>query len=528
MHSKKPTQNFLHIPNVDNNLWNSFNPFIQNNINNFSFMGGVTPNKTENNINFYNKFITSSKKNHFTTSSNNNDANNNSNNLKTSANTIKKNEKYLNYNEISHRLMHRRRPKKAYETHKKSLGKGDKKKSIRKKIMEKLRKSDENKYKENFIRKNLAVFSSGSNYKTNKSTKNTNVSDVADEFYNIGNGNSVVNPNLNLYTTKFSNKPKQSLPCSKQCELKYDVSINCSFQPEINRNSERISEQLSLDGYPSSERILVPTVNNHLMQMKIKKDKIKELKEYFKKERLLEKDLKNHHDVSNFIEIYNKNKEKYDRILEENKEKRLSQERIIKDYIENNSIHSYRNIVNKRANDIFLNLKMTNSKSKRKESFENIRPHIRSVSDFLLDNEKFLNRKYQNLSLLKEDLDRKHAALNTFRPNINDEIKKDDVELVKFQLPKMQDYIYKRKKRLDCEEKLRVINDFLIRHPFRVKGRKFIKKVNKSCDDFDICRKKCKKNILFFRRKSAKKIGEIRKENDVSDFFNDVYMINVE
>ena len=265
---------------------------------------------------------------------------------------------------------------------------------------------------------------------------------------------------------------------------------NKSF--EINKNENKIKKNFSFN------KIINNRVNYNYIENNIKKEikKIKKIKKgnfisknmnspYYKKINIEKKS-----NIKYYNNLYQRCK--LQKILKEDK---FEEERFNNKKKEIN--YSFTPKINKNLNS--SNIKNKDSKTKR-------------LKRFLINNELFQKKKKYNLIKIIKNIILENKEETTFTPKINKTISSDDIKIISYEIPYINNYVLERRNFIKKKEEEKNKKNNL-NHPFLISQRKFpIKNYNNN--------NKLIKDLKYFRKISAKEVLEKRKKFGFDNFYN--------
>lgn len=287
-------------------------------------------------------------------------------------------------------------------------------------------------------------------------------------------------------SSKTDNKNQR---CS--CEFKY--STHFSFEPLITDKTKRLAKKLG----SSKERIL--------SKKKKYDDSVSfyfspsRNSPYFFDESLIEHDKEN--DVSKFIELYKKGIDSR-KAIEESIELDRKKRKNIPAKDSKNCLNNHNNINSSKST--YNSSYTTNSSNKK-------------IITFLNNSRDFQSKKQRNLLKLKKDVDREEKEYLTFSPQINEGIKKDDLNSIHKQIPFINDYVISRRSFLQKSKEEEEFELSKSLNKINTSKRKFIIESNKTIENNN---NKTRKNLRYFRRKSIE-VKNSRELLQIEDFYED-------
>ena len=325
------------------------------------------------------------------------------------------------------------------------------------------------------------------------------------KFLTFGNNNTYINSNRYKSGNLFNNYNK-NIKNNKNYKNK-----NFTFQPKINKNSIIINKNLENEGITSQKRLLKKKENFSPEQSVYFSENIHS--PYYLNMSLLEKD--KNKNITPFIDLYERCRDK--EMIKNEKIEKIKIELSNKDNFSfqpklySNRSFNYLNIEKKNStND--TNKSTNNSSLANGNMILNFKTNEQKFNNFLMTNEKYINKKKRNISKLTKAHSEKEMKGITFYPNINKKIIQDDYKNIIIQIPYVNDYILKRRSFIERKKREIEIEEYNNSHHLSVSKRRFINEENRPKTP-DI-------SINNLKRYKYSNVLKIRKELGIIDFYS--------
>ena len=328
------------------------------------------------------------------------------------------------------------------------------------------------------------------------------------KFLTFGNNNTNINSNRNKSGNLFNNYNKNIKNNKQHYNYK---NINFTFQPEINKNSILINKNLENKGKTTQKRLLKKKENFSPEQSIYFSENIHS--PYYLNMSLIEKD--KNKNVTPFIDLYERCRDK--EMIKNEKIEKIKIELSNKDNFSfqpklySNRSLNYLNIEKKNStND--TNKSTNNSSLANGNMTLNFKTNEQKIKNFLINNEKYINKKKRNISKLTKAHSEKEMKGITFYPNIKKNTIKDDYKNIIIQIPYVNDYILKRRSFIERKKRESEIEEYNNSHHLSVSKRRFINEENRP--------KTPDMSINNLRRFKFNNVLKIRKELGIEEFYS--------